>query len=317
MASVPAKLRVKANVDMGQVTALGFKVDKAKLGLSLINKNFKADIKEIRIYDGTVTGTANVNLRTSGLGYNADLKVVGFNAAPFSNAVIGTFLTKLSNHEDLIDKVYGNLDLAIKLSGQGVEVPDILANANASGSLELKNGELKRLKILSSVADKIKSPALKDDLKVSELSADFSLKNQVINIKDLKLISKELHVGFHGGIDIGGLKFVSGNRLNLKASPAATKGIGKEYDLFRDKNGWFEMDFHLTGSLKRPIPIPVMEKPVEKVVEKVKLKIEAKTVEIQQQAEQKAEEEKQRLQEEAKKQVEEEAKKQLKNLIKF
>ena len=317
MAGIPSTLRVQAKVDMGKVTFLNFKVDKALLGLAMLNKQFAADIREIKVYGGTVSGTADINLRTPGLGYKISLNVKKFNAAPFSNAVVETFLTKMSNYQDMIDKVYGNLDLSIKLSGSGVEVPDIMASANASGSLMLTDGELKRLKILESIADKIKSPALKDDLKVSELSADFTFKDQIADIKNLKLVSKELKVGFHGGIDIGKLSFVPGNRLNLKASPAATKGIGKEYDLFRDKDGWFELDFQLTGSLKKPIPLPVLEKPVEKVIEKVKIKIEAKTIEVKKQAEQKIDEEKQRLADEAKKQAEEEAKKQLKNLIKF
>ena len=55
-------------------------------------------------------------------------------------------------------------------------------------------------------------------------------------------------------------------------------------------------------NLKKPIPYPVLDKPIEKAVGKIKLKIEARKVEIE---------------EEAKKKLEEEAEKKLKELFKF
>ncbi|MBU0672254.1 MAG: AsmA-like C-terminal region-containing protein, partial [Candidatus Margulisbacteria bacterium] len=324
MASLPAKLRVQGTIDIGQLTLLNFQVDKAKLGLALLNKQFAVDIREIKIYDGTVSGAANLDLRASGLGYNANLKVSGFNAAPFSNAVVSTFLTKLSDYKDLLDKVYGNLDLSLKLTGQGVEVPDIMANAVASGSLSLKDGELKRLKTVDAIADKLKLAALKQDLKISELSAAFTMKDQVVDVKDLSLKDHDINVEFKGGLDLANLKYVSGNRLTLKGSPLLTKDLSKEYDLLRDDNGWLLATFELKGSLKKPIPFPILEKPFEKAVGKLKVKIEAKKVEIEQAAQKKVDEEKQRLEQEAQKKIEEEkekakeeAKKQLKELIKF
>jgi len=316
-ASLPSALKVKGDIDMAKVTFLNFEVDKAKLGLSLANKQFSADIREIRFYDGTLSGKANVDLRTSGLGYSGQVKLDGFNASPFTNAVVETFLARLDNHKDLTDKVYGKLDVSLSVRGRGVEVQDIMANAVASGSLSLKNGEIKRLKTIDAIADKISTPALKQDLKISELSASFSMKNQVVDVKDMKLIDHDINILFKGGIDLGGLKFVSGNRLTLKGSPSVTQGLSKEFDLLRDEKGWLEATFELRGALKKPVPVPILEKPVEKAVGKLKVTVEARKKELEAEAQKKAEAEKKRLEEETKQKLEEEAKNKLKDLIKF
>ena len=316
-ASLPYRLKVKGDIDIDNLTFLNFKVDKVKLSLGLANKQANADIREIKFYKGTLSGKANVDLRTSGIGYSGDLKLAGFDASPFTNAAVETFLTRLENYKDLMDKVYGTLDISLSLRGRGVEVPDIMANAVGEGSFSLKNGELKRLKTIDAIADKVKTTALKQDLKISELSGSFTLKNQIVDVKDMKLLDHDINIMFKGGIDLGALKFVFGNRLTLKGSPSVTKDLSKEYNLLRDKEGWLEATFELTGALKKPIPVPVLEKPIEKAVEKVKIKIEAKKLEIEEAAKKQAEEEKRRLEEEAKKKAEEEAKKQLKDLIKF
>jgi AsmA protein len=317
MNGIPSQLKVSADINMGKVTFLGFGVDKALLGFSLRNKVGTADIKEIMTYDGSISGKTTIDLKASGLAYKGDLIIEGFDAHPFSNAVVETLLTRLDNHQDLLDKVYGTLDISLAFKGQGVEVPDIMAKTVASGTLSLTNGELKRLKTLDAIADRIKTPGLKQDMKISELSAEFSMKDQIVTVAKLDLKDHDINAGFKGGIDLAKLKFVPGNRLTLRASPASTKGLSKEYNLLRDKDGWLEITLELKGDLKKPIPVPILEKAVEKVVGKVKVRIEAKKVEIEEAAKEKVEEEKERLKEEAKKKVEEEAKKQLKNLIKF
>ncbi len=316
-ASIPARLKLKGEADIENLSFQEIRVDKAKLGISLSNKYLIADIKEIRAFDGTLSGKAGVNLAAYGLSYNVSkLELSKLNASPFSNAMVETFLTKLPDYKDLLDKVYGTLDASLTLAGRGVEVPDIMANANVEGSFSLTNGELKRLKTIDAIADKIKVKALKQDLKISELSGGFAYKNQIVTIKKLSLVDHDIQAGFNGGLDLGNLQYVSGNRLTLKGSPGVTKDLPKEFELFRDEKGWVEMTFELKGSLKTPIPVPVLEKPVEKVIEKVKVKIEAKKVEIEEKAKEKVEEEKRKAEEEAKKKLEEEAKRKLQEMFK-
>lgn len=314
MASISRRLRVKGNVNIDNLTFQNFKIDRAKLGLSLANKNVVATLKEIKIYGGNLTGRVNVSLATYGLGYSGtNLKLANFNAAPFSNAVVETYLTKLPDYKDLVNKVYGRLDANVTFQGRGVEVPDILANMVASGSFTLKNGEIKRLKSIDAIADKIKTSSLKQDLKVSKLTAAFTMRNQVVTIKDLFLKDHDVNVKFNGGLDLARLVYVSGNRLTLMGSPNATKGLSREYNLFRNDKGWLELTVELRGNLKKPIPVPILEKPIEKAVEKLKIKIETKKIEI----EEKAKEEASKKIEEEKERLKEEGKKKLKELIKF
>jgi len=315
---ISSRLRLNGNVDIEDLTFQAVKVNKVKLGIGLRNKLLTVDIKNIKAFDGALTGKAAINLAAYGLSYNvSDLKLAELSASPFSNAMVETFLTKLSNYKDLTNKVYGKLNASLSLSGRGVETQDIMANANAYGSFSLKNGELKRLKIINAIADKIKTAKLKQDLKVSELSGSFTFRNQIANIKNLSLKSGDLQVGFDGGLDLVNLRYVAGNRLRLRGSPSLTQGLSREYNLLRDKDGWLEMTFELKGSLKKPLPFPILEKAVEKGVEKVKEKAAEAVDKAKEEARKKAEEEKKRLEEEAKRKLKEEAEKKARELLKF
>jgi len=313
-ASIKNNYHVKAKLDIENLGLMGFKVDKVKLAGSLNNKQINLNIDEVKLYGGNASGQAKINLAASGLAYNINkLKLEGFDSTPFVNDVVDAFLTKLDDYQDLKNKVYGKLDLSLNLSGKGVETEAILANAVGDGSFKLTGGEIKRVKILANVGKAIKSNTLQDTIKFDDLSAGFSFAKRIITVKDLKLESGDLKIKFNGGIDLANLVWVKGNRLNLKASPQVTKELAKEFNVFRDKNNWLEVDFEITGSLKLPIPVPVLDKPMEKAIEGIKIKLEAKKVEIVKQAEDKAKQEGDKLKEQA----QEEAKKQLKNLLNF
>ena len=313
-ASIPRNLSANAGIDIANLTFQKFKVDKIEVDLGLAGKAVKAKIKEIKIYDGVLSGSLMANLNVPGIAYEVkDLRLSGFNAAPFSNAVIETFLTKLPDYKDLLNKVYGNLDVSASLVGRGVEPQDIMSNLNLNGSLTLKNGELKRLKTLAEVGKTLRSTTLQEDIKFGALYTAFNFSNQVVTAKALKIEETDFKLYFNGGADLKSLNWVSGNRLNLKLAPHLTRDLPKEFVIFKDDKGWLTLTFEITGSLKKPFPKPILEKPLEVATEKIKAKIEAKKVEIVE----KAKAELATKEAEAKKALEEEAKKKLKELIKF
>lgn len=313
-ASIPQNLSANAGIDIANLTFQKFKVDKIEADLGLAGKAVKAKIKEIKIYDGILSGSLMANLNVPGIAYEVkDLRLSGFNAAPFSNAVIETFLTKLPDYKDLLNKVYGNLDVSASLVGRGVEPQDIMSNLNLNGSLTLKNGELKRLKTLAEVGKTLRSTTLQEDIKFGALYTAFNFSNQVVTAKALKVEETDFKLYFNGGADLKGLNWVPGNRLNLKLAPHLTRDLPKEFVIFKDDKGWLTLTFEITGSLKKPFPKPILEKPLEVATEKIKAKIEAKKVEIVE----KAKVELATKEAEAKKALEEEAKKKLKELIKF
>ncbi len=308
MAALPRSLTVKGDIDLANLSFQQFKADRISASMTLAGKVLNARLKQVKLYDGELTGALTANLNVPGLAYSvSDLRLTHFNAAPFSNSVVGTFLTSLPDYQDLLNKVYGTLDVSASLRGRGVEPQDIMANLSLDGSLTLKNGELKRLKTLAEVGKMLKSNSLQGDMKFGALYSAFSLRNQVASAKALKIEENDFKLYFTGGADLKGLKWVPGNRLTLKLAPALTWDLPSQFSVFRDSSGWLEMTFELSGSLKTPLPKPILTKPLEAAAGKFKVKIEAKKVEIetaaQKAAQEKAEAEKARLKEEAKNQL--------------
>ncbi|MBN3033095.1 MAG: AsmA family protein [Candidatus Saganbacteria bacterium] len=307
-ASLPGYLTARGDIKIDNLSFQKFKLDKVNCRLSLAGKVARAEIKEIKLYDGRLSGRLTADLNVPGLAYSVkDLRLEGFNAAPFSNAVVGTFLTALPDHKDLLDKVYGTLDLSAALQGRGIEPKEVMANLSLDGSLTLKHGELKRLKTLAEIGKTLKSNSLQRDLKFGALYSGFSFRDQVATARGLKIEENDFKLYFTGGADLKTLQWVPGNRLSLKLAPALTSGLAPEFTIFRDKDGWLELTFEITGGLKLPLPKPILAKPLETAVGKMKVKVEAKKVEIenaaQKAAQEKVEAEKSRLQEEAKNQL--------------
>jgi len=271
--SIPRSLSAKISADISNLTFRGFTIDKAALSLGLLNKTAAVNIKEIRFYEGTLSGSAGINLNVSGTAYETKgLKLTGFNAHPFSNAVIDNFLTKLEGYQDLRDKLRGKLDVSASFSGKGVDPKIILKNLDGRATLSVRDMELKKTKILSSIAEIIRSNSLKNDIRAGKLDAAASIKNGIVTFSDLALNHREVRLNFNGGMDLERLRWVEGNRLSLALPPHATKDLSREYNLLRDPSGWLEVTFELTGSLKMPIPKPILDKPVERAIKKAEEK---------------------------------------------
>ncbi|MFA5113218.1 MAG: AsmA family protein [Candidatus Margulisiibacteriota bacterium] len=313
-AAIPRNVSANVNLDVANLTFQKFKVDKIDASLGLANKVATVKLKGVKIYEGLLSGNLQANLNTPGLAYEVkDLRLSGFNASPFSNAVVETFLTGMPDSKDLVNKVYGTLDISTSLTGRGVEPDAIMSNLNLHGSLVLKNGELKRLKTLAEIGKTLKSTSLQQDLKFGALYTAFSFANRVVTAKALKVEEADFKLYFNGGADLKSLKWVPGNKLTLKLAPHLTKDLPREYSIFKDAKGWFELSFEMTGDLKKPFPKPILDKPLEVLTEKVKAKIEAKKVEIVESAKTEVA----TKAAEVKKELEEKAKGAIKDLLKF
>lgn len=317
--SLPANVSAKGAVAIDNLVFQGFKIDKINAGIKLKNKVAALDLKEVRIYSGILSGQAKVDLNVSGLQYSvADLKLAGFNSTAFINALAAGPLASLPDSKDLVNKVYGQLDLGATLSGSGVEMPALLNNLQAQGSFSLKKGALKRLKTIDAIAEKLGTTALKQDLSLQGLTADFTFGKMIVGIKNFDLADNDLNIKFNGNVNLAAQKFGEGNRLVLRASPAATKGLSREYNLLRDKDGWLEATFELRGDLKKPFPMPILLKPFDTAVGKLKVTVDAKKVEVENKAKEeaaKAEAEAKAKADEEKRRLEEEAKNKLKSLF--
>ncbi|NQT29919.1 MAG: AsmA family protein [Candidatus Saganbacteria bacterium] len=279
--SLPSTLALKGKIDLENITFQKFKIDKLDLDIRLFKKWLELEINEVGLYDGKLSGTALIKL-VPGLSYQIkDLTLTGFNATPFVNALVETFLVDKPVYKDLIDKVYGRLDLSLNLSGSGVEPGPAFANAVAKGSFTLTGGEIKRIKTLAEIGTLINSNTLQENVKFKDLGASFSLRNKVLEIKDLKLEDTDFSAQFSGGADLGNGQWMAGNRLLVRLSPSLTQGLPSQLSVFRDDSGWLNLTFELTGAFKNTRLTPILATPIEKTVGKLKIKIEAQKLEIE------------------------------------
>lgn len=320
--SIPANLIVSGRADLKNISLKDLKIDHALIALDLKNKLLGISLKEVSAYNGNLTAQAQLNLNQSGLGYTLQkIKLENFDAHPAVSALITSYLPNLL---ELKDKIYGQLNLNADLSGAGVEIPVILKNLKAKGDFSLVSGELKKLKIMESLAAQLKTPNLNQDIKVKKFAGDFSFAQNILTLSNLHLMDTDVRAKFDGRVDLAKQEYKKGCLLTIKLSPFISRDLGKAYDLLKDEEGYAEMEVIISGPLKAPIPTPKLDKPLKKALEIVKGKIDVRLRQIkgdtQQQIDQKKEEAKQaaekKAQEEAEK-LKQEAKEKAKGLFKF
>ncbi len=298
LSSLPANVSGSLDLDFNNITLSRLKISTLKTSATLNNRQLALNIKDLSAYNGKLLVKGLFNLPT--LSYNlGQIELKGFDAAPFANDVIDSFLPDLL---DTKNKVEGKLSVYLAVKGSGVEMPEVFANLVSSGTLLLSDGRIKKLKSLEGIGEKYNVNLLRQDLLVHGLRVEFALANRKLEVQKLNLQNTDLQVAFTGGLDFNKMEYAPGNRLNLKFSPTATGTLPKELSVFKDEKGFTSVDFELTGSLAKPIPSPRFEKAIEVGVGKVKAKIEAEKIEIETKAKQ---------------QVEEEAKKKVKEILKF
>jgi len=322
--SVPANIKLKANVNLNNILFKEMKVDSVAAGISMAGKVMNIRIDGIEAYKGIIKGNVTADLNVSGVGYTlTDIAGKGFDAKPASNDVLESFLTKLPDYKELKDKMSGALSFRISLAGRGVETPDIIANAKGKGSFLLANGKITKIKSLAAIGEKIGISTLSNDIDIKEFGGDFSIANKIVKISGLKLNngdSGDIKLTFNGSANISTLAFIGGNRLSLKLNPKTTK-LASEYDPFKDEAGWYSLDFEMTGALKKPIPIPQLGRPLQQMMENKKKEVEGaaqKEIDKQKKA---AEEAAQKEIDKKKQEAEDKAKQELENkakeLLKF
>ncbi len=301
---VPLNLDLNASVILQNVLYKEMKMDSVSFKAVMSNKVVKTSGLEVGAYGGKITAGVVADLKVYGIGYTvADLSAKGINATPGSNDVIDSFLTKLPDHGELKDKISGTLGFNVTLAGRGIEKEDIIANSKGKGSFLLANGKISKLNSLVAIGEKIGLKTLQEDILVKEFKSNFSIANKIINISKLDLNNGDkgdVKVAFDGSANMETLAFVKGNKLSLKLNPTTNK-LSADYDAFKDENGWYSLDFEMTGSLKKPIPIPQLGKPVQNLMN-------AKKKEVEDQAQKEIDKKKAEAEQKVKEELEQKAK---------
>lgn len=266
-AGIPAGMKVNGDISLKNITFKEMTMDSFNVNVNLADKVLKITSKDTEAYKGNLNSNISVNFKKPGLAYAAqEFDLAGFNAAPFANAVVDSFLTNMKDYLGFKDKISGTLNLNAKIEGAGVETPELLKNAKGTFFFALKDGMLKKIASLSSIGEKIGLAMFKKDMEIKILKGDASLLNGVLKVKTLHMDNGEAGdavVDFAGSLDLVKQQYVSGNTVTLRLSPRVAP---KELDAFKDSNGWAVVEFELTGSLSKPIPIPKFGKVLENVV---------------------------------------------------
>ncbi|MFH1618223.1 MAG: AsmA family protein [Candidatus Margulisiibacteriota bacterium] len=307
--AIPKNLSVDLELDFKNTSLQGFKIDKIQLEGKLKDRVIWLKADGLEAYQGKLDLKGRFNTRS--LNYVIDyVKLKGVDSTVFTNAAIDAFLPEML---DMKNKVEGVLEFKFSGSGGGVELPQAFDNLKFNGYALLLKGRLKKLKSLESIADQYNISLFKHDLYVKGLKTDLAMSNKVLTVKDLSLEDTDIKLYFKGKLNFNNMRYEPGNRLTAKLSPAVTRDLPREFSVFRDESGFAEFTFELQGPLSRPIPAPVLDKPVEAAIGKLKAKIEAKQIEIETQIKKQAEERSEETKEELKKQAEEK----IKEIIKF
>ncbi|HTY13605.1 MAG TPA: AsmA family protein [Candidatus Omnitrophota bacterium] len=318
--AIPSDLHIRASADLKNMSLSQMKFNALSLALELKKRSLSVDLTNFAAYNGSLSAKGMLDLPA--LSYNfGKIELKGLTATPFVNDVIDSFLPAMI---DMKNKVEGKLDVALAVKGAGVEMPDAFNNLSASGLILLSDGMIKKIKSLQSIGDKYNLSLLKNDMLVRGLRAEVALSGKKLNVKKLSVQDTDLQVVFTGVLDLVAGEYGKGNRLTLRFSPASTRDLPKELSLFRDDQGYASADFELSGPLSKPVPMPLLDKPIEAAEGKLKVKIEAKKIEMETKAQQAVDENKQKLQEEATQkasqeagQLKEDAKKKVKEIFNF
>lgn len=301
--ALPSSLQITGNISLANVLFKDLKLDKASAAITLKQKVLNIKINAIQEYKGNLSGGISADLNVPGIAYSINnLSLKGFDANPFWNSVVESFMVEVEKYQGLKNKLFGTLDFSLSAKGSGVEMPAILKNLSASGSIKLINGKLAKLEVLQSVGEKVNLDILKQDFMLDNLSSGLAVKNQVLTLSNFNAHNKDIKVVFSGAANLGSMAFVPGNTLGIKLEKSLAKGLGQEFELFMNPDGSAYFEFEMQGSLMKPIPSPKLQKAVNKAIDKVKEQIEQRLAPQQQ-----------KTKDEAKKQLEQG----VKNLLKF
>ena len=278
-----------SSVDLGMA-----KLGKTRLLVTLDNGRAVVQLREVRAYDGLVSGRVVVNGR-KGLSSSADLRVAGVAMKPL--------LTDMAGYKRLV----GAGDLTLKLAAAGGSMAALMKSLSGQGSVALGKGELVGLDLVGMLRT-LNANYVGEGSKTifDKITASFTIKNGVLSNDDLAFAAPLVTANGAGTVDIGA------RQLAYTVTPTAlTKADG---------SGGVTVPLKISGSWDHPkFGLDLQSIADQKLqVEKKKLEEKAKA-ELARKAQEKlgvTPQDGESLNDAAKRKLQDEAKKGLLNLLK-
>ncbi|HKY32844.1 MAG TPA: AsmA family protein, partial [Candidatus Polarisedimenticolia bacterium] len=225
--------------------------------LSLDGKVLKLEPTSMKLYGGTVSGSASMDLRAEPARYTVSADLAGLDADAL-----------LSDNLGLQGTLTGALSGRLTVSSHGGSRQEALRNAGGGGAVRVDNGRvgpLNVLKVVSRASDVLGERSLeqvagrlaKEGTEFSRLSATLRVDNGSIATDDLLLVSPDLELRDDGSLDMmaGGIDLAAEIVFSEEISRTMVEEGSRAAEYFWDaRRQRVNLPLTLTGPIEAPRP---------------------------------------------------------------
>ncbi|MBI5374511.1 MAG: AsmA-like C-terminal domain-containing protein [Candidatus Schekmanbacteria bacterium] len=234
-------LNIEANLKASSVQYNNVKFNDLKSNMKYTGGRLLVDALQFRLNDGTVSGSADVDLSNDEPSYTgkADIEKGG----------VADIIKILS--PDFKGSIEGTITGNAAVSGSGAKWEKIKDKLQGEGKIIFGNITVSNIKAIDKVADFLKLDELKK-IQFKDGDVKFKIDDGEVKYDELKLTGDSIKVKSDG--DVGFDKSLD-CRIELKVSPALSSKILKNNDfvsLLQDDSGWVAVPLKLKGTTDSP-----------------------------------------------------------------
>jgi AsmA protein len=192
------KLDARGHARIGKLTAFGIRSTNISIRMTAKNGLARLGPNSAQLYGGRYAGNITIDVRHGAPRFNFDEKL--------SAVEVGGLLKDTG----LFDKFAGTGNVQAKLTARGTDTSDFLRSLNGTASGSLRNGSLRGVDIYDTLVKSceagryIKTRAAEDSVTpFASLGASATIRNGVVDNRDLKLSGKLFQATGAGKVDLG------------------------------------------------------------------------------------------------------------------
>lgn len=156
------------------------------------------------------------------------------------------FMARFAN---LDGHLFGKVNLAGTLSGQGAEFEDFISSLSADGNIDMQQGRLINFDLIDRLAEQFKFKTFKEE-QLRDLVSDVKIRDGRLLLENARVLSQM------GDWDITGTVAFLEKNLDLYMSVYLSPEYSKDIDLFggllQDDKGRVKLGFNLGGTYTKP-----------------------------------------------------------------
>ncbi|MDC9725186.1 MAG: AsmA family protein [Gammaproteobacteria bacterium] len=192
------QVNAKGTIDIGKLKISGTHSEKIHVEINADKGLIKLNPMSANLYEGQYKGNVNLDARGKALKLSIDENLKGVQAGPLLKDLSGD------------DKISGQVNANVKLSGNGATIEQIKQTLSGNGKFSFTDGALKGVNIAESIR-KAKAafkgetlPPSGEPLQTdfSSLSGSFTVKNGIINNQDFITMAPLLRINGAGTVDL-------------------------------------------------------------------------------------------------------------------